>query len=77
VGQEKNMKPSAQLDFELIDTPEKLVQFARSIANARMIAVDLEADSMFHYREKVCRLYGRDRPSGRYGSERPGPHVCR
>lgn len=54
MGQEKNTKPPSQIDFELVDTTEKLSQFARNIEGAEMIAVDLEADSMFHYQEKVC-----------------------
>lgn len=56
MGQEKNIKPLSQPNYELIDTPEQLKDFARQAAKAAMVAVDLEADSMFHYKEKVCLL---------------------
>ncbi|MDA8141490.1 MAG: ribonuclease D [Desulfobacteraceae bacterium] len=47
------MSPS---DYELIDTSAQLTAFARHARQASLVAVDLEADSMFHYREKVCLL---------------------
>jgi ribonuclease D len=56
VGQAKNKKTSLQLDYELIETPAALSAFARVAGNEDILAVDLEADSMFHYREKVCLL---------------------
>ncbi len=39
-----------------MDTPGALGQAAAELARARRIAVDLEADSMFHFQEKVCLL---------------------
>jgi ribonuclease D len=54
VGQVKNLKRSLQLDYELIETPSDLAEFARAAEKADIVAVDLEADSMFHYRERVC-----------------------
>jgi ribonuclease D len=56
VGQEKNRAPSSQPDYELIDSAAQLAAFAHQAQTASMLAVDLEADSMFHYREKVCLL---------------------
>ena len=56
MGQEKNRAPSSQPDYELIDSAAQLTAFARQAQTASMLAVDLEADSMFHYREKVCLL---------------------
>ena len=41
-------------DYQLITTSTELQQFARRIRNAKMLGVDLEADSMFHFQEKVC-----------------------
>ena len=38
----------------LVDSASDLEAFARQAARADRVAVDLEADSMFHYREKVC-----------------------
>lgn len=44
------------LPYQLIDTPLKLSTAIKEISNAQALAVDLEADSMFHYQEKVCLL---------------------
>lgn len=38
----------------LITTPAQLVELADRLKGAPSLAVDLEADSMFHFREKVC-----------------------
>jgi ribonuclease D len=43
-----------QLEYELIESHADLAAFARAAEKAGIIAVDLEADSMFHYRERVC-----------------------
>jgi ribonuclease D len=56
VGQEKNGKVHTELNFEFIDTPEALTDFAQAVADSTIMAVDLEADSMFHYQERVCLL---------------------
>ncbi|MFZ2041486.1 MAG: HRDC domain-containing protein [Desulfobacterales bacterium] len=40
----------------LITTPVQLADLARRLEGAPALAVDLEADSMFHFREKVCLL---------------------
>lgn len=40
----------------IIDTPQGLREFARFLGEQPVIAVDLEADSMHHYTEKVCLL---------------------
>ena len=42
--------------YRFIRTPAELERFAGRISREKMIAVDLEADSMFHYQEKVCLL---------------------
>ncbi len=44
------------LPYQLIDTPFKLNSAVKEINGAQVLAVDLEADSMFHYQEKVCLL---------------------
>jgi ribonuclease D len=56
VGQEKNRESSAPRAYQLIEEPSDLAAFALQARSARFLAVDLEADSMFHYREKVCLL---------------------
>ena len=40
--------------YHLIRTGAQLQQFVENIRHETIIAVDLEADSMFHYQEKVC-----------------------
>jgi len=42
--------------FDRIDTPSALVEFVRDLAGETRIAADLEADSMYHFQEKVCLL---------------------
>lgn len=44
------------MSYQLIDTPTKLDSAVREITDSQTLAVDLEADSMFHYQEKVCLL---------------------
>ncbi len=56
MGQEKNNSPRPPVDYALIETVSDLAAFSRQSRKAAILAVDLEADSMFHYREKVCLL---------------------
>ena len=57
MGQVKNMVKNSQTpSYQTITTKAKLEEFAASIAKVKQIAVDLEADSMFHFQEKVCLL---------------------
>jgi ribonuclease D len=55
-GQEKNMHTIADPAYRFIRTPAELDQFVSRISQEKILAVDLEADSMFHYQEKVCLL---------------------
>lgn len=43
-------------DFVLIDNDNALADLTQSLQSQQCIAVDLEADSMFHYQEKACLL---------------------
>ena len=45
-----------QINYEIIDTPAKLNHIVQHLETAKTVAVDLEADSMYHYKEKVCLL---------------------
>ena len=56
MGQVKNISEPPHPGYEFIETDAALLEFARSARQAGMLAVDLEADSMYHYREKVCLL---------------------
>jgi len=42
--------------YEIIDTGEALAQLVGAIENEKSIGVDLEADSMYHFKEKVCLI---------------------
>jgi ribonuclease D len=42
--------------FIPIDTVDALKELARTLQKEKVIGVDLEADSMYHFREKVCLI---------------------
>jgi ribonuclease D len=42
------------IEYNLISTKEELVKKCESLKNEKRVAVDLEADSMYHFKEKVC-----------------------
>lgn len=44
------------MGFECISTAAALIDAVRRIENEPLLAFDLEADSMHHYREKVCLI---------------------
>lgn len=44
------------MGFEFVCTSDALLAVARKIENEPLLAFDLEADSMHHYREKVCLI---------------------
>jgi ribonuclease D len=50
------MKNVSANGYRLVATRDALKQAAEELARTRWIAVDLEADSMFHFQEKVCLL---------------------
>lgn len=47
---------SRALDFTLLETNQQLVQVCEDLRHDTELALDLEADSLHHYREKVCLL---------------------
>jgi ribonuclease D len=48
------MKNNYQATPEIISNPERLEGLVREYVREEVVAFDLEADSMHHYREKVC-----------------------
>jgi ribonuclease D len=42
------------LNYKLIETPDELADIIEVLEKYDAVAVDLEADSMFHFKEKVC-----------------------
>ena len=45
-----------KVHFQFIDTLAGLKHFMKSVEKMTDIAVDLEADSMYHFQEKVCLI---------------------
>ncbi len=43
-------------NYRIIDTFDSLKNLARTIDKEKTIGVDLEADSMYHFKEKVCLI---------------------
>jgi len=50
------MQQDSGFHFEFIDTPSGLDMGLKSLRGVDDVAVDLEADSMFHFQEKVCLI---------------------
>ncbi|MBC2745080.1 MAG: ribonuclease D, partial [Desulfosarcina sp.] len=48
------MNATTDHPYRLIETSTELEQFVNRIDKEKILAVDLEGDSMFHYQEKVC-----------------------
>jgi ribonuclease D len=53
---EKNMPPDGPRPYDLITDRSDLDTLAAELTGEQEIGVDLEADSMFHFRERVCLL---------------------
>ena len=45
-----------EIESQVIDTAADLEEIVRSLEEEKAVAVDLEADSMYHYKEKVCLI---------------------
>ena len=45
-----------EIESQIIDKAIDLEKTARSVEKEKAVAVDLEADSMYHYQEKVCLI---------------------
>lgn len=41
-------------DYPFIDEPDAVADLARKLSREKVIAVDTEADSFFHYHDKLC-----------------------
>jgi len=45
-----------EIESQIIDKTIDLQKMIRSVEKEKVVAVDLEADSMYHYKEKVCLI---------------------
>ncbi|MBL7180264.1 MAG: HRDC domain-containing protein [Pseudomonadota bacterium] len=52
------------MSFTYIDTGSGLEKFTKSVEKSTAVAVDLEADSMYHFQEKVCLIQMATRTDG-------------
>ncbi len=50
------MSKNINRDYQLIETLSELKTVADLFKKEKAIAVDLEADSMYHFKEKVCLI---------------------
>jgi ribonuclease D len=50
------MSQDTAAPYQLVDTQAGLEHVVRSFRNADILAVDLEADSMYHFQEKICLI---------------------
>lgn len=48
------MKDRGRPDYQIIDSESDLGAFVKKLEREKIVAVDLEADSMYHFREKIC-----------------------
>ncbi len=48
------MQPEQIPDYQVITTEDRLAELAGELEHEEVLGVDLEADSMFHFQEKVC-----------------------
>ncbi|MCU0559310.1 MAG: HRDC domain-containing protein [Desulfobacterales bacterium] len=48
------MQPEKSQGYQIITTPEQLVDLAAALEKEAVVGFDLEADSMFHFKERVC-----------------------
>ncbi len=56
MGQEKNQNHTPHVEYQLIENAGDLTAFIHKARQARIVAVDIEGDSMFHFQEKVCLI---------------------
>jgi ribonuclease D len=50
------MPADGSLRYDIIDTPSDLETLAAALEQETLLGIDLEADSMYHFQEKVCLI---------------------
>ena len=50
------MNATSDINYKMIDSRNELENFVRLIETEKVVGVDLEADSMYHFKEKVCLI---------------------
>ena len=55
-GSRKKMKPNITLSYQIVDSIVELKKMVAILETKKAIAVDIEADSLYHFTEKVCLI---------------------
>ena len=50
------MNATSDINYKMIGSRHELENFVKIIENQKVVGVDLEADSMYHFKEKVCLI---------------------
>ena len=50
------MNATKDIGYDIIENSSQLAQLVSRIENETTIGVDVEADSMYHFKEKVCLI---------------------
>ena len=50
------MGDTSKMSYEILNTRRQLKDLARKLENEAAVGVDVEADSMYHFKEKVCLI---------------------
>jgi len=50
------MPRKPNINYEFVDTPEGLDRLVNTFDSRELLAIDLEADSMFHFQDRVCLI---------------------
>jgi ribonuclease D len=50
------MNATSDINYKMIGSRHELENFVRIIETEKVVGVDLEADSMYHFKEKVCLI---------------------
>ena len=56
LGVKQKMNHTTNPSYRFIDSLTELERVCTALHGVRCVAVDVEADSMYHYREKVCLI---------------------
>ena len=50
------MGDTSKMGYEILNTEKQLIDLVKKLENEPAVGVDVEADSMYHFREKVCLI---------------------
>src|SRR5690349_20520426 len=56
LGRKTPSGPSGRPTFDLVEKPEQMAPLLEALDEVEEVALDTEADNMYHYRTRVCLL---------------------